>query len=273
MGKRKWKFKNLLRSMYGRQIWRVANRRGTRGYFKFPVSKDRKELRFLVANEYIAASLARSVGLPVAKVKEISVKGPKGMKRRGIVSIRAKAKKVIPWKKAREEVHMQPGKHVKQTDLLGQVMVFDAWILNPDRTNHNLILYRNKPAARYKWYLIDHGIALFGKPSKWSLRKAKKSFVCKRSFKFSLHSKKKKRIRVPKGLKRFISANRQVAERMISKIESLPRSDINKAIKRVPKGYLKKSEKKFIKKMLLCRQKQMKEIVHGAVESFHSNTS
>lgn len=270
MGNRKWKFKKVFRNLYGRQIWIVTNRKGRRGYFKFPVSRKRKEHRILIANEFIAASLARSVGLPVAQVKEIKVKGPKGLKRKGILSLKAKAKKVIPWRKAREELHLRPDQYVEKANQLAQVMVFDAWILNPDRTNRNLVLYRKKSRDRYKWYLIDHGIALFGKASQWSLRKAKKTYSCKRSSRMSLLSRTKRGLRIPKGLKRFSSENWQSTESMIVKIQSLPKAVITKAFTKVPHGYLKKSEKRFMKSVLRCRQKRLRQIVEKATKRFRS---
>lgn len=190
MGKRAWKFKRVLRNRYGRQIWIVANRRGTKGFFKFPSSQNRKEIRILAANEYIASSLAKSVGLPAAKVQRAKVKGPKGMKRIGLVSVKAKAKKLTAWKRAPSKAIKEPEIYVKKAELLAQVIPFDAWIMNPDRTNHNLVLYRNKSSRLYKWYLIDHGIALFGKANKWRLQKARKRFKRKKQFQFSLLSKK-----------------------------------------------------------------------------------
>lgn len=46
--------------------------------------------------------------------------------------------------------------------------MFDGWIANVDRAaGKNLILYRNAPHEKYDWYLIDHGLALYGAPAKW----------------------------------------------------------------------------------------------------------
>lgn len=268
MGKRAWKFKRVLRNRYGRQIWIVANRRGTKGFFKFPSSQNRKEIRILAANEYIASSLAKSVGLPAAKVQRAKVKGPKGMKRIGLVSVKAKAKKLTAWKRAPSKAIKEPEIYVKKADLLAQVIPFDAWIMNPDRTNHNLILYRNKSSRLYKWYLIDHGIALFGKANKWKLQKARKRFKRKKQFQFALLSKKGKGLVIPKGLKRFSAKNVDAMEGMITKIESLPKSAIRKAIRSVPKGYLRKTEKQFIKKVLLSRKKKIRQIVGEVLQTF-----
>ncbi|WP_419879623.1 HipA family kinase [Brevibacillus centrosporus] len=263
-----WKFKRVVRNRYGRQIWMVTNRKGAKGYFKFPSSQKRKELRIQAANEYIAAYLAKSVGLPAATVRRATVKGPKGMKRKGLVSIKANAKKLLPWKEIPKAAYTEPEKYLEKADLLAQVIPFDAWIMNPDRTNHNLILFQNKYARRYKWYLIDHEIALFGKPNQWKLRKARKRFRCKKQYKFSLLSKKGRRLLIPKGLKSFWARHPEASEAMITKIEYLPRSVIRKALGSVPRGYLKKTEKKFIKNVLISRQKKVRRLVQEVVQTF-----
>ncbi|MGG1664171.1 HipA family kinase [Brevibacillus sp. NRS-1366] len=263
MGKGRWRYRKLFRKRYGRIIWLVTKRNGEKGYFKFPVQKkQRKEQRILVANEYIAAALAKRVGLPVAKVKLVTVRGPRGIRRRGLLSQKASANKVIPWKRAKKRVYRRLDEKVKKANLLARIAAFDAWIMNPDRNNRNLILYRKKSAKQYKWYLIDHGIAVFGKPSRWSLRKAKRQFRKKKAYKFTMHSgSKKKKQRVPKGLKRFTQDNQKSLDKMVKKIKKLPNSAIRKAVKKVPRGYLKRAERKFITKVLIHRKKQIKKIV------------
>lgn len=167
MGQDKWKYRKLLRSRYGRKIWIVARGSGEKGYFKFPLSSRHNDYRILVANEYIAAELARLVGLPAAPVKGLRLKGPGGRHQRGIVSVSANAKEVVPWKKAWPDVHQFPEQHIEQAERLARLVVFDGWILNPDRTNRNLILYRNHAGERFRWYMIDHSLALFGAPEKY----------------------------------------------------------------------------------------------------------
>jgi hypothetical protein len=263
VGRWKWKFKKVLRNRYGREIWIVKNREGTQGYFKFPVTRQRKNYRILLANEYIAAELAKLVGLPAAKVKEIRVKGRRGWKKRGIVSLKATAKEVIPWKKASPEVHRNPEQHVHQSDLLAQLAVFDAWIMNPDRTNRNLILYRNQADDRYRWYLIDHGIALFGSPERWKTKKARRPQ--RSGALFPRTNRRKKQLRIPAGLKRFTSDKRSLVSQMVEKIQALSPQDIKRAINKVPQKYLKKSEKAYIKRLLCARQKTLPAIMNDVL--------
>jgi len=269
VGRRRWRYRKLFRKRYGRIIWLVIKRNGKKGYFKFPAQKkQRREHRILVANEFIAAALAKSVGLPVAKVKQVMVRGPRGVRRKGLLSQKASANKVIPWKKAKKRVYRKPHKKVKKADLLARIVAFDAWIMNPDRNNRNLILYRKRKAKRYKWYLIDHGIAVFGKPSRWSLRRAKRKFRKKRAYKFTMHSGSKKKQRIPKGLKRFTLDNRKSFDKMVRKIKRLSNSAIRKAVRKVPKGCLRKSERRFITKVLIHRKKQIKKIVKRISKKF-----
>ncbi len=267
--KLKWRYRKHLRRRYGRLIWSVRKRKNRKGYFKSNVrAHHRTSYRILVANEYIAAYLAKKLGLPVAKVLQARVRGPRGYIKRGLVSVKANARKVIPWKKAKSNVKKKPQKYIKNAKKLARLVAFDAWILNPDRSNHNLILYRRKSWKKYKWYGIDHGISLFGNPDKWNLRRAKKKFSCKKAYKFCLHTGDKKKQRIPYGLKRFTRENRKQLDKMVKKIQSLPTSEIKKAIKRVPKGCLKKSEKKFIQKVLQCRRKQMKKALKRVSKRF-----
>lgn len=275
MSNRKWKFKKLLRKRYGREIWIVKRRDGTKGYLKIPFISNKNKYRLLVANEYIAAYLARKLGLPVSKLKEISVKGPGRVKKRGLLSIKAKAKEVIPWKKAQFHNSAQIERKVKKAELLAQLIAFDAWILNLDRTNHNLILHRNHPRRRYNWYLIDHGIALFGSPSKWKKRWSRKTYKKPRTYEKTLHSKKSKKslpLRIPKGLKRYTLQHRSYTEAMVQKISSLSKREIDNAIKKVPKGYLKRAEKAFIRNMLLKRQKHIQQIVEEIFTKLQKQT-
>lgn len=265
----KWRYRKRLRKKYGRLIWKVKNRKGRKGFFKSTVHRyPRRNYRLLVANEYIAAHLAKSLGLPVARVIQAHVRGPRGRIRRGLISMQVKGGQVIPWKKAKKKLLKKPHKYVKQAKKLARLVAFDAWILNPDRSDHNLILHKKKSGKKYKWYGIDHGISLFGNPTKWNLRRAKKKFSCKKAYKFCLHSGDKKKQRIPRGLKRFTRDNRKQLGKMVKKIQAMPKGKLKKAIRRVPKGLLTKAEKKFIQKVLLCRRKHLKKALKRVSKHF-----
>lgn len=267
-----WRYDSLLRRKYGRQNWILVNRQGYKGYFKFPTSTQGKKYRIMMANEMIALSLAKLVGLPVPKQKLITIKGRKGIRRKGLLSEEAMANEVIPWRMAKDEVHHNPELFIENSRLLAQLIAFDAWILNPDRTNRNLILYRNHPAERYKWYLIDHGIALFGSPGVWSLHKAKRLIRSNDSVIFAIHKQKRYVFKIPIGLWAFAQRNKREIDIMIAKIQALTKKDLFEAINDIPPRYLKRSEKTFLRKLLLSRREQLPLIVNTALKQLQFST-
>lgn len=246
-----WTLKKAWKAKRQGQVWIVENGKGQKGYFKFATKEQWYYSGPMVANEYIAASLAKRLGFPVAALEVATVYGPDGERQKGIVSRVVEAKEVVTWKKAGAQVHAFPEKHVDQLDLLRQLVVFDAWIANIDRANgKNLILYRNEPNEKYRWYLIDHGHSLYGSPRKWK----------RGNWNQPIWSKLWMYYHVPKGLLRLQSSMDKL-EPMIRAIESLKESGIDDAIRSVPKGYLGAEEQAFIKRLLLDRQKKLRSIM------------
>lgn len=228
------------------------NEEGRRGYFKFATKKQRYYSGPLIANEMISAALAEMLGFPVASLELATVVGPDRKRRNGIVSISEAANEVITWKEADKKVHQRAEDHVKDIELLSTLVVFDAWITNTDRaTGKNLILYRDHEEDKYSWYLIDHGLALYGSPRKWRIRGDWKSSVWDKVWIF---------YHVPRGLLRLQSSF-ETLEPMIAKIESLPEAKIEEALNCVPKEYLTEKERRFIKRLLLYRQERLQKII------------
>lgn len=235
------------------KVWIVTNEKGQKGYFKFTTQKHWFYSGTMIANEFIAAALARQLGFPTAKLEYTSVVGPDGKKQKGIVSVSEDANEVITWYEAPAYVWNQPEKYVEQVDLLSQLVVFDAWITNIDRApGKNLILYRQNSWEKYKWYLIDHGHTLFGSPRKWK-RGSWNSAIWKKLWRF---------YNVPRGLLRLQSCKDNL-EPMIRKIENMTRKEIEMAIGEAPKETIQKKEKEFIKKLLLTRKKQIRHIMYN----------
>ncbi|MGG1660066.1 HipA family kinase [Brevibacillus sp. NRS-1366] len=257
----RWKYLKTVKKISRKRIWLIKNEKGSTGYFKCPLRHRMKQYRLMVANEYIAAALARRLGLPVAKLSQETVRGPKKEKMRGMVSVRIRATEVITWNQADKEVHLAPEHFVNGSDLLAQVVVFDTWILNPDRTSVNIVLYRNNPTEKYNWYLIDHGSALFGSPSKPPLSKRIKA----------KHPQLNKGIRLSNGIKSLILKNEDAVADMIQKIESLTKSNIKKAIKSVPKSHLSKAKERFIQKLLLFRKRKLRKIMSVILDQLNKN--
>jgi hypothetical protein len=251
VNKKEWKLTETWKAKRQGQVWIVEDESGNRGYFKFTTKKQWFFSGPMIANELIAAALAKRLGFPVAELHIASVLGPDGKIRKGIVSVEIPANEVITWSKANETIHNKPEQYVNRIDLLGALVVFDAWIANIDRAlGKNLILYRNNPNEKYNWYLIDHGHTLYGSPRKWK-RGAWNSPLWQQLWRF---------YHVPKGLLR-IQSSYSALKPMIKRIESLQRSDIHTALHSVPRHYLRDKERLFIKRLLLHRQKRVRTIM------------
>ena len=237
-------------------VWMVENDKGQKGYFKYTTLKHWFYSGTMIANEFIAAALARSLGFPMAQLEYASVLGPKGKKQKGIVSLVEDANEVMTWYEASASVWKEPERHVEQVDLLSQLVVFDAWITNIVRApGKNLILYRNDSWEKYKWYLIDHGHTLYGSPRKWK----------RGPWDGPLWQKLWRFYNVPRGLLRLQSSIANI-EPMIKKIENLSNREIEMAIEEAPKGTIKKQEKEFIQQLLVTRRKQIRNIMYNWLE-------
>ncbi|MDA8235704.1 MAG: hypothetical protein M0Z31_13070 [Clostridia bacterium] len=250
MVKNQWVFKKLYKNKLQGQVWIVENQFGQRGYFKFTTPRQWYYSGPMIADELIAAALAKELGLPVANLDLAVVRGPTGAPQKGLVSVGVSAKEVITWEEAKK-IHHNPNEHVNNANLLCSIVVFDAWIVNIDRAlGRNLVLYRNNPADKFDWYLIDHGHTLHDSPHKWK-RGEWKSRHWERLWRF--HS-------VPKGFLN-LGFSREKLEPMINKIENLPPSAIDQAIKKAPRKYLNPRGRLFIKGLLLYRQKKIRTII------------
>lgn len=229
----------------------VRDEADTRGYFKFATKEQWYFAGPMIANEIIAAALAKRLGFPVCELEMAIVWGPTGIPQEGIVSLQVDAEEVITWREADPAVKLAPEQHIEQFDLLAQMVVFDAWIANIDRAKgKNLILYRNAPDEPYKWYLIDHGLTLYGSPRKWK-RGPWNSPLWEQIWRF---------YNVPQGLLAAQSDKARL-EPMIQKIENLRVSDIDAAVRSAPRRHLQLRDRQFIKRLLLYRQKRLRTMI------------
>ncbi|WP_156157954.1 HipA family kinase [Gordoniibacillus kamchatkensis] len=251
MTEHRWKLIRAWKAKRQGQVWVVRSHSGRNGYFKFT----RKDQWYfsgpMIANEYIAAALAAKLGLPVAKLELATVAGPDGRLQKGLVSVAARAKEVTTWNEAGEAVRSHPAKYVKRADLLRSLIVFDAWIANIDRASgKNLVLYRSSGDEKYRWYLIDHGHTLYGSPRKWA-RGAWNNPLWQKLWTF---------YHTPKGLLRLQSSWKRL-DPMVRRIEKLTPAHIDQALDSVPVGCLRTNERRFIRRLLLTRKKQLRSII------------
>lgn len=246
-----WKFESVLMQKWQGDVWIVRDHRGRRGYFKSFMGKNKLFVGTLVANEYIAATLAQRLGFPCARLEMANVKGPDGIMKTGLISVEASAREVFPWSHANHRIKSSPHKYLEGIQTLKTLVVFDAWIANIDRgTGENIILYRTRPYGKYHWYLIDHGLSLYGSSFKW--RKA--LWTSPMWDKLWIYSY------VPRGLLR-LQSNSAALSAMIRRIEAFTVSDINKAIASVPPGYINHLEKSYIRNILLHRKKRLRYMI------------
>lgn len=252
MKKGAWKLVKVWMKKPQGDVWVVRSSTGKRHFFKTTERKNPYYAGTMVANEFIAAALANKLGFPVGRLVLAKVKGPDGVWRKGIISKEVGAREVITWNSAKAAVKRTPEKYIKNLQKLKALVVFDAWIVNIDRgKGNNIILYRNHPKAKYDWYLIDHANTLYGSRYKW-----KRRGVWNRTF----WQKLWKYYHVPKGMLRLQSSPQSINP-MIRKIASLTAQDIDKAIGRVPRSHLKKRSARFIRKLLITRQRQLPAIL------------
>ncbi|MFD2168580.1 HipA family kinase [Tumebacillus lipolyticus] len=247
----RWFLEQVWKEKRQGHVWRVRSAGNKRGYFKFATKDQWYFSGPMIANELIAASLAKRLGFPVSELELATVRGPNGIPQEGLISREIDAAEVITWRDADETVKSAPEQHVDRHELLAQMVVFDAWITNIDRAKgRNLILYRNSSDERYGWYLIDHGHTLYGSPRKWK-RGAWNTPIWDQLWRF---------YNVPQGLL-ACQSNSDTLEPMIRKIEEMRLADIDAAIRCVPRGYMQSRERQFIKRLLLFRQQRLRMVI------------
>jgi hypothetical protein len=246
---RSWTFLRKIKEvMYG-TVWLVRDSYGDIGYFKFSSKTNWFYSGPLIATEMIAASLASKLGFIVPPLEIVTVTGPNGVKQEGIVSRRAIAKEVLTWSKAPSHVKENPDKYIRGANLLRQLVVFDTWIANLDRgLGMNLILARDQPKEKFHWYLIDHGNCLFGSARKWK----------RGNWRSEIWLNPAIYCNVSPAL--LVSSYRNLKP-MITYIESLGEECIDSALESVPQKYLSKKVRRFTKKLLIYRQKRIRNII------------
>lgn len=245
-----WRVERLLHHKLQGDVWAVTSEAGQRGYFKVP-GRRRYYGGTMIANELIAANLAAQLGFPVAQLSVEKLRCPDGIWRKGIVSIERQAKELVSWSGVSAGVKRNPQKNLHNLHRLGQLVVFDAWILNTDRASgRNLILYRNNQHSKYDWYLIDHGNTLYGSPYRWRQTNWQ-----------SPHWEDLWRYYyVPQGLLR-LQSRRDTIEAMINEICSIPACMIQYVVDTVPAEYLPSRERYITLQLLLARQAKLRQIM------------
>ncbi|WDL98323.1 HipA family kinase [Alicyclobacillus sp. ALC3] len=246
-----WRFERKLSAKLQGSVWIVTNPVEGTGFFKFATPDQWHYAGPYIANEWAAATLAKQLRFPVAKLDLAEVIGSDGLPRQGIVSVATQAAEITTWNQIGQIVRERPEEQVENIKRLRQLVVFDAWIANVDRAvGKNIVLYRRPGAQRYNWYLIDHALALLGAPYKWD----------EHDWSTAYWDKLWRYYHVPNGLLRIQSSWR-VLEPMVERIEQMPVETIEEAVRSVPAGALSAPLQAEMIDLLLHRRARLRRII------------
>ncbi|WP_019122737.1 hypothetical protein [Brevibacillus massiliensis] len=93
MSRHRWTLKTAWKAKRQGAVWIVEDQDGRRGYFKFATKRQWFFSGPMIANEFIAAALARKLGFPVASLEIADVRGPDGKKARELYPRRKRLRK------------------------------------------------------------------------------------------------------------------------------------------------------------------------------------
>lgn len=245
-----WIVDKLWKEKLQGDVWIVHNESGQRGYFKVP-GRNPYYGGTMIANEIVAASLARILDFPVADVLVTKLRHPDGQEWAGVLSIQKEASELLTWQETSAAVKANPSLHVRNMQRLRELVVFDAWILNTDRgAGKNLILHRDSGEEKYDWYLIDHGNTLYGSPYRWRIahwRSRHWDYLWRYS-------------RVPQGLLKEQSDIKLLTP-MIKRIQTISTSTIRDVVGQVSPAFLPKYERRVMLWLLLRRQEKLYRVM------------
>lgn len=215
------------------------------GFFKYAGPEHRYFAGPMVANEWLAAQLLRRLGLPAAEVVPARVDGMEGVVSLARVPLaRARRWRDLPLRVRRRHLRT----FVRPSRLYGMV-VFDVWTTNIDRgSGKNIVVYRRPGERRYRFYLIDHALALHGSYHKWRhygpwpgprWRHPWRAYT------------------VPRGLR---PTWRRLAP-WVRRVQALPAEELRALVRAVPPRHLAPEEAEFVERLLLVRQRELAEII------------
>ncbi|OEH86547.1 hypothetical protein BHU72_13135 [Desulfuribacillus stibiiarsenatis] len=262
----KWKFENVVASKESvGTVWYVSHVDPTnkRGYFKFPTAKSKKYSGPLSANEYIAYKLANLAKLPVATVELQTIN-----EQLGTVSIKHSANRLLNWTNLYSQFNSKNiFNHIYKPERLVKMFVFDIWILNIDRNNRNIILYRKALDDRssslnatniFNFYLIDHGLSLLGAIA-WKKRAATSTYW-NRVAKYNN--------RYLNGLPTYLLKHKSLLRKYANMLQKIPNDHVSKIIEDTPDTLLTSHEKSLLKKFLINRKSLLPMLVNQWIKDF-----
>ncbi|WP_054635615.1 hypothetical protein [Thalassobacillus sp. C254] len=171
----------------------------------------------------------------------------------GVVSERIKRRRLYNWKDLNRRYSNVFSK-LEHPYLLLKMFIFDVWLVNIDRNNRNIILYRKKNSRKYKFYLIDHGLTGFG------------SFTWKHVNWDSSYWEDIKRYNnhYLTGLRRYIKKHQKKLWSYVREIQSFPDLKVSQIITKIPSDLLTEHQKNILITFLV----QRKHRLHTIIERF-----
>ena len=231
------------------QVWRVQEAGGKTGYFKFAYKDQWYDAGPIIGNEWITWQLAQKLAIFSADLDVTSILHNE-TELRGVVSMQKNHDTIVSWRNLDTTVVQDPYSQIADADTLFGVIAFDAWITNIDRgSGKNILFYRDAPQERYRWYLIDHGYALYGCDRKWAVHSPLDDYW-HHIWQF---------YHIPRGWQTF--ATKDVLLKAADNIRALRQRDIEDIVHSVPDPSYTETLQRDVIAMLLYRQKALSRML------------
>lgn len=215
------------------------------GYFKYAGPEHRYYSGPMAANEWLAAQILALLGLPAAPVVPAVVEGLEG-----VVSVaRAPLDRVRQWRHVPLGIRRRHLRTFHRPARLYGMVVFDVWTTNIDRgSGKNIAVYRRPGERRYRFYLIDHALALHGSYYKWDRYGHWPGPQWQRPWRVYA---------VPRGLRPTRGRLRPWVRRVVA----LPPDRLRALVRAVPERLLSPGQAEFVERLLLVRQAELPAII------------
>ena len=226
------------------------------GFFKFTTPANRYWGGPAVANELIAAGLARLVGLDVAELELARIEG-----HLGVVSVVRPAARLVIWRNLPAPAHRSIRRQVANVRQFRAMLAFDAWTLNIDRgTGKNIIAYQPTPGSAWRVYFIDHGHTLHGNYDRWRWGGPYRSRYWDDLWRYySVHT----------SIRRYLRSYRSVAP-FVERIQKITPAQIRREVAAVPAELLTPRQARLITDLLLWRQRRLSLILRRWFQRHHA---
>lgn len=245
-----WKYVSTFSEKYQGVVW-VVERKGEagkqQGYFKFQNPENIQYGGPMIADEMIAAKLAKKLKIPIHELECTTID-----KKEGVVSIVKDAHLLTRWDLLPKKVTDNIPKYFKDPKHLINMFVFDVWTCNTDRgTNKNIIVYQSKADAPYEIYLIDHNHALHDANLKWN----------KHSYRSAYWKNLWRYYKPPTGVQKLVLENQAYLKYCVKRVRRIKSTEIKAMIESVPAKHLRAKEAHLIYQLLRKRQRDLPKII------------